>query len=149
MVYAKTSRAAAELTRQIAKKTFKKEYVAIIEGKPQNDEDSLIDLLYHDKQKNKTFVVTRERRGVKKAELSYKLLKYSIDDNTSRVSIDLKTGRTHQIRVQFSSRKNPVAGDKKYGSSVDLKPIRLHCSSISFSLPTSKKLVTFNSNPEW
>ena len=74
MVYAKTAKAASELSRQIASGEFKKEYLAVIHGAPEKKEDFLSDLLFKDSAKNKSYVVKRERKGVKKAELEYTLI---------------------------------------------------------------------------
>ena len=79
------------------------------------------DLLFKDSAKNKSFVVKRERKGVKKAILTYKVLANATfcGRPCSFVLVELKTGRSHQIRVQFASRKHPLFGDKKYGSKVE------------------------------
>lgn len=113
MVYAKTKQAAAALSRTIADGEMQKEYYAVAEGEVP-PEGSLRDLLYRDAAKNKSYVVKRMRRGVREAELSYKRLAYR--DGLSLLRVQLKTGRSHQIRVQFASRGFPLAGDKKYGS---------------------------------
>lgn len=113
MVFAKNSKFAAELSRQIADKSFRKIYLAVLSGIPEKKSDNLIDLLFKDSSKNKVFVVKRERRGVKKASLDYDVIGEA--ENKSLVRVFLHTGRTHQIRVQFSSRKLPLVGDGKYG----------------------------------
>ncbi len=112
MVYARTAKAASELTRQIQDGTFQKEYVAMVHGVPEKAGD-WTDLLYKDSRKNKVFVVKKERAGVKKARLTYQRLTAG---EQSLVRIRLHTGRSHQIRVQFSSRGFPLVGDHKYGS---------------------------------
>mgnify|MGYP003300090234 CR=1 FL=1 len=113
MVYARTKEAAARLSDAVAHRELEKEYVCIVRGAPQESEGEYRDLLLHDKQRNKTFVVNRMRGGVKEAILNYRVLKHNED--TSLVRVRLQTGRTHQIRVQFSSRKMPLLGDGKYG----------------------------------
>ena len=113
MVYARTREAAARLSDAIARHELEKEYVCIVRGAPQEDKGEYRDLLLHDKQRNKVFVVDRMRGGVKEAILSYRILEKRED--TSLVRVRLQTGRTHQIRVQFSSRKTPLIGDGKYG----------------------------------
>ncbi len=114
MVYAKNKKTAAVLSEQMQNGIFQKEYAAVIEGVPENDSGFLEDLLFKDSKKNKTFVVKRERIGVKYAKLHYETLIST--DSISLVRVKLYTGRTHQIRVQFASRKRPIIGDKKYGS---------------------------------
>ena len=110
MVFAKTAATAAFLSRTDG---FIKEYLAQCEG-VLPDEGEMIDLLYHDRLKNKTFVVKRKRNGVKEARLSYRVIKRMKD--TTWVQVRLYTGRTHQIRIQFASRGCPLCGDRKYGA---------------------------------
>ena len=119
MVYAKTKESAADLSRKIASSgDFKKEYLVVCEGEFSENEGVMEDLLFKDSSKNKSFVVKRERKGVKKAKLTYKVLKKGVFDEKvcSLVLVELQTGRSHQIRVQFASRKHPLLGDRKYGS---------------------------------
>ena len=102
MVFAKTSFAAAKLSSQVSDRTIEKCYLAVLHGEISENTGRLEDLLFFDRSKNKSFVVKRERRGVKKALLEYECLERLSD--RSIVRIRLLTGRTHQIRVQFSSR---------------------------------------------
>lgn len=119
MVFANNAKTAAELSRQIADREFRKEYLAVVSGNVADD-GVLEDLLFHDRQRNKTYVVKRERKGVKPASLEFSKVASAetLDGELSLIRITLHTGRTHQIRVQFGSRQHPVAGDKKYGSAV-------------------------------
>ena len=112
MVYARTPAAAAALSRQIQEGTFVKEYVAMVHGTPEQEGD-WTDLLFKDSRKNKVFLVNRERNGVKKARLTYRCLR---SGEQSLVRIRLYTGRSHQIRAQFSGHGYPLVGDHKYGS---------------------------------
>lgn len=113
MVLAKTSRAAAALSSAIQRRELEKEYLCLVRGRPAQDSGVYQDLLLHDKVRNKTFVVDRLRGGVKEASLSYRVLAHQ--EGLSLVRVRLHTGRTHQIRVQFASRKTPLLGDGKYG----------------------------------
>lgn len=141
MVYAKTSVAAAFLTKQISENRFIKEYTAVVHGIVTPEKGIMEDFLFKDSKKNKSFVVKRERKGVKKAVLGYETLENT--EKLSLVKIKLHTGRTHQIRVQFSSRKHPVYGDGKYGASDNLPYIALFAHSLTFTDPESKKEMTF------
>lgn len=117
MVYAKTSRAAANLSAQVSSREMEKRYIATTEKSDLPKEGVMEDLLYFDKSRNKSFVVKRERRGVKKAVLEY--IEIDSTDTATTYLVRLHTGRTHQIRVQFASRKCPLWGDRKYGSKVE------------------------------
>lgn len=110
MVFAKNEKAAAFLSNHDG---FVKEYLARCEGE-MTGEGEMTDLLYHDRMKNKTYVVKRRRGGVKEARLAYRVL--SSEAGQSVVHVRLFTGRTHQIRVQFASRGFPLCGDRKYGA---------------------------------
>ena len=118
MVYARTREAAASLSALIAVQRMEKEYLAVAEGVPAEAEGELHDLLYHDAQRNKSYVVQRERKGVKKAALSYRLIgtRETEQGPLSLLRIRLHTGRSHQIRVQLASRRMPLLGDARYGS---------------------------------
>ena len=144
MVFAKNSKTAALLSKQIAEGTFQKRYLAVVTGKPEEDCGVFRDLLFKDSSKNKSFVVKRERRGVKKASLEYETL--AAADGFSLVRILLHTGRTHQIRVQFASRKMPLAGDGKYGSKDNRCSVALWSNEVSFYYNADK--MTFLSEPQ-
>lgn len=145
MVYAKTKKAAAALSRDILEHRFYKEYLALVHGVPETQEDTLCDLLFHDKAKNKSYVVKRERKGVKKAELEYQLLETREKDGEkySLLRVVLHTGRTHQIRAQFASRHLPLAGDRKYGAQDAEKNLGLWAVKLKFINPETGKETEF------
>lgn len=144
MVCAKTRSAAASLSAAVQERRLEKEYLCVVRGQPAEASGTYEDLLLHDKVRNKTFVVDRMRGGVKSASLSYRVLETK--DGCSLVRVRLHTGRTHQIRVQFSSRKTPLLGDGKYGGGSG--DIALWSSSLSFPHPKTKKTLSFRKLPE-
>lgn len=141
MVYAKNQRTAAALSSQVIDRTMVKEYITLAEGCPEEKEGTMEDLLFFDRSKNKSFTVKKERRGVKKASLSYKVLEEK--DGLSLLRVRLHTGRTHQIRVQLASRKMPIVGDRRYGSKRESKIIALWSCFISFVHPVTGKRMSF------
>ena len=136
MVFAKTSKAASRLSEQIRNKTFKKTYFAVVLGKIKKS-GVFVDKLEKDLTKN----IVRVSDSGKYSELSYKLLDYK--DGLSLVLIDLKTGRPHQIRVQFASRGFPLYGDQKYGGDMVKDQIALFAGKIEFVHPTTKEKLIF------
>ena len=136
MVFAKTSKAASRLSEQIRNNTFQKTYLAVVQGKVLNS-DTFKDKLEKDQ---KTNIVKISPTG-KQAELSYELLEYK--DNLSLVKINLKTGRSHQIRVQFSSRNHPLYSDQKYNPNTPKDQIALFAHRLEFIHPTTKEVVKF------
>lgn len=113
MAYARTSAAAAELSRLIQQGRMDKEYLAVLKGVPAEPEGVLEDILFHDSCRNKSYVVKRLRKGARQAKLCYRVL--DVQAGEALVQVRLFTGRTHQIRVQFSSRGLPLRGDRTYG----------------------------------
>ena len=145
MVLARRSKAAAELSRQIREGEFQKEYVAVIHGSPEKDGGELRDLLLRNKQERKTYIVTEMDKDVQEARLSYQVLNRAED--LSRVRIQLHTGRTHQIRVQFSGRGWPLVGDRKYGIADAAEEIALWSYRLAFKHPYSGKTMEFVLEP--
>ena len=144
MVFARTRQAAAALSKAVQEGTMVKEYVALVHGTPP-DVGDWEDLLFKDSRKNKVFVVKRQRSGVKKARLEYTRL--AVYEDTSLVRIRLHTGRSHQIRVQFSSRSFPLVGDHKYGSRDERTAPMLFSCKLTF--PHKGSTVAFEKLPEW
>ena len=143
MVYARTKQAAAALSQAVQEGQMVKEYVALVHGTPPESGD-WEDFLFKDSRKNKVFAVKKERRGVKYARLEYRRLTAG---ETSLVRIRLHTGRSHQIRVQFSSRGFPLVGDHKYGSRADRTEPMLFSCKITF--PFRGKERSFEKLPQW
>ena len=145
MVLARRSKAASELSRQIREGGFEKEYVAVIHGTPSKDQDQLRDLLLRNKQERKTYIVTEPGKDVQEAILDYRVLNRAED--LSRVRIRLHTGRTHQIRVQFSGRGWPLVGDRKYGNPEETCNIALWSYRLAFNHPYSGQPMEFILEP--
>lgn len=145
MVLARNAKAASELSRQIREGEFEKEYMAVIHGKPEKQEGTLTDLLYRDKARKMTMVATEPAKGVQEAILNYWVLNTAED--ASRVRVLLKTGRTHQIRVQFASRNMPLVGERKYSTLEDPCEIALWSHRIGFTHPATGKWVEFSKEP--
>lgn len=147
MVFAKTSKAASRLSEQVRNKSFKKTYRAVIHGTMNKKEDTLKDYLYKNKKTNMVSVVNKNHKEAKNAELDYETLQSK--NNFSLVQIDLKTGRPHQIRVQFASRNHPLFGDQRYGQDVNKvgQQIALWSYKIEITHPTTKEKIEFICEP--
>lgn len=145
MVFACNKTAAANLSLQLQAGELTKTYLAITHGRPEEAEGTFRDLLFHDRRANKTFVVKSERKGVKEAVLSYRILQNK--DDLALWEIQLLTGRTHQIRVQLGSRKMPLVGDRRYGARDSYKGFALWAKELSFTHPTTGEKLTFTCNP--
>lgn len=146
MVFARSARAASELSRQIRDGIFEKSYLAVLRGTQILPSAELFDLLARDKEKRFTHVVNTQEKGVQEARLHYEAL--AERDGMTLVRIQLLTGRTHQIRVQFSSRGLPLAGDKRYGVPNDpISPIALWSAHLAFRHPETNEPLTFDRQP--
>lgn len=145
MVLARNADAASELSRQIREDAFQKEYLAVIHGSPEEDFGRLEDLLLRDKARRMTFVTDQMAKGVQPASLRYQVLK--CQNGMSRVRIQLETGRTHQIRVQFSSRNMPLVGERKYSTLEDPCEIALWSYRLAFAHPATGKNMEFELEP--
>ena len=146
MVLARNAKAASELSRQVREDQFYKEYLAVIHGHPEKRCGTLVDLLYRDKARRMTMVTDRPAKGVQEAILDYDVL--SCSENLSLVRVLLHTGRTHQIRVQFSSRGMPLVGERKYAEINDPCEIALWSHKIGFMHPATGEYLEFTKEPE-
>ena len=144
MVLARSAKAASELSRQIREGIFQKEYLAVVHGKPE-ETGTLKDLLLRNKQERKTYIVTEPGKDVQEAILHYQRLNSAED--LSRVRIQLETGRTHQIRAQFSGRGMPLVGDRKYSLLEDDCEIALWSYRLAFAHPYSGKPMEITLEP--
>ena len=176
MVYAKTQDAAAFLSREVQEQKMIKIYHAVICGKPVDNVGNFVDRMVMDKKRNYSFLVDKSEKEGKKAELSYCVIGENREDNTTLVEIQLKTGRHHQIRVQFAGHGLPLWGDSKYnpqfggtipsrkaltedllqedslaqqekGMSKAREPLALSAVSLSFIHPSTGKRMTFSIEP--
>ena len=140
MVYAKTPLAAKKLSALVFEHRMDKRYIAIVHGVPDEPCGVFKDFLFKDSSRGKSFVVDKMRKGVKDASLEYTVLSTIESQQYGRLSlvcIKLHTGRTHQIRVQFSSRNMPLVGDRRYGGN-DGCGMALHAYSLEFDNPFVK-----------
>ena len=139
MVFSRRREVTGKLTALVAEHRITKEYLAVLRGHPEKQEDTLTDLLFRDAAHNKSYVVKRMRKGVREARLSYREI--SRTEELSLVRVRLHTGRTHQIRVQFSSRQLPLLGDIRYGSKDPGCSAALWSYHLAFTHPVTKKAV--------
>ena len=144
MVLARNARAASELSRQIRDGEFEKEYLAVVHGEPE-EAGTLRDLLYRDKARRMTMVASEMAKGVQEAVLDYRVVSSSAD--MSKVRIQLHTGRTHQIRVQFASRGYPLVGERKYSTLEDSCTIALWSYRLAFRHPVTGEKMEFTRTP--
>ncbi len=145
MLFAKDRDSAARLGGMVVGKQIGKQYLAVVHGVVQPREGRMDDYLYHDKGKNKAFVVDSPRKGVKAASLRYCTLAQNGDQ--SLVKVTLETGRTHQIRAQFSHAGHPLLGDGKYGSREKGCTTALWATNLCVTHPATGKLIEVQSQP--
>ena len=141
MVLARSAKAASELSRQVREGIFKKEYLAVIHGVPEPGRGKMEDILVRDRARRMTFVTQTPGPEARQAILKYETLAHC--KGMSLVSIQLLTGRTHQIRCQFASRDLPLAGDRKYGLQTDECGLALWSYKLSFIHPETGEPMTF------
>ena len=145
MVLARNAKAASELSRQIRENEFEKEYLAVVHGRPADESGTLWDLLGRDKARKMTFVASEPAKGVQEAVLHYLLVNEA--EGLAKVRIQLETGRTHQIRVQFASRGMPLVGERKYSELDDPCEIALWSYRLGFVHPKTGEKMEFVHEP--
>lgn len=145
MVFARSREASRILSTQMKERTFHKEYLAVIHGTPEKKQGTFRDLLLRNKQQRKTYVTDIPQKDAQEAILDYQVL--DIRDGFSLVKIRLHTGRTHQIRVQFSSRGLPLAGDRKYGVDDGIENIALWSHRLSYLHPETGERMDHSALP--
>lgn len=151
MIYAFGKKSASAISKLISENSMHKYYLAVIHGRPEAEKAIFKDLLFKDSKTNKSFVVKRLRKGVKEASLEYELLGTVSCESSdiSLIRVLLHTGRTHQIRVQFSHRGMPLLGDRRYGSGKDNCSVALWSHRIGFVSPFDGKEVSFSTLPDF
>ncbi|MBR3145837.1 MAG: RluA family pseudouridine synthase [Bacilli bacterium] len=142
MVFARSSKAAARLTKAFNEHKITKKYLAIVHGKMEKEKDTLVDKI--EKTSDGNSIISENG---KEAILDYEVLEYNKEKDCSLVSIVLKTGRHHQIRVQFASRGHYLLGDQRYGV-LDNKQISLFSYYLSFTHPVTKEVLEFRRMPD-
>ena len=145
MVFSRRRQVTGQLTAAIARHEITKEYLAVLRGHPEKAEDTLTDLLFRDAAHNKSYVVKRMRKGVREARLSYREIART--EALSLVRVQLHTGRTHQIRVQFASRGLPLLGDIRYGSRDERCTAALWSYRLALRHPVTGKTVDVSALP--
>lgn len=148
MIFAKTSKAASRLSEEVRNNSFKKTYLAVVDGKIEKTKGTLEDYLYKDERNNISKVVDKNKKNAKIAILDYEVITYDEAKNLSLLKINLHTGRHHQIRVQLSNFGHSIFGDQKYGTRGQGKQIALWAYKLEIIHPTTKKKMTFNNLPE-
>lgn len=142
MVYALNSASAAALSASLQSGDLEKIYHALCVGRIEKESDTLRDLLFYDRKRSKSYVVDRKRNGVKEALLEYSVIERFTD--RTLISVKLHTGRTHQIRVQFSSRGHALCGDRRYGAPAEYGNRLCLCAvELAFLHPKTKEPMRF------
>ena len=145
MVFARDAKSAALLSESFRQRDTQKTYLAVCHGELGQKSGELCDLLFYDRRAGKSYVTDKKRNGVKEASLEYEVLDEK--EGLSLLRVKLHTGRTHQIRVQFASRKHPLVGDRRYGApKSEYVGVALVAHRLIFEHPVSKEQMTFESD---
>lgn len=147
MVFAKTSKAASRLSDMMRRHVIERNYLAVVRGIPEKKKGQLVHYLYKDKRRNQVFAVSPNHKDAKKAVLEYEVI--GSKKGLSLLTVNLITGRPHQIRVQLSTSGNPIYGDQKYGHGVNQtgEQIALWSYSIYMEHPVKKEPLGVNAFP--
>lgn len=140
IVFAKTSKAASRLSNALRLRQVERKYLAVVHGKLEGT-GKLVDYMVKNKKTNTSRVVPKDYRDAKKAVLTYEVL--DTVDNFSLVSVELETGRSHQIRVQFQNLGHPLFGDQRYGQDVNKvgDQLALFAYELNYKHPTQNKMI--------
>lgn len=148
MVFAKTSKAASRLSKELKDKNLRKHYLCVVNGKPQLATNRLVTYLKKDEKTNTVKIAPKLEEGSKEAILDYDVV--AVKDKYSLVDVNLITGRSHQIRVQMSSQLNcPIFGDFKYGDKAHGGNLALWAYELTFTHPTTKENMRFTVAPDY
>lgn len=149
ILFAKTSKAASRISNEIRLNRFDRSYLAVVRGTPEKKEGKLTDFLLKDRRKNKSAVVDPSTDGAKKAILRYHVLAANSSEDLSLISIELETGRSHQIRLQLAHMGHPIYGDQKYGQNDNKvgQQIALWAQSLAVKHPTKDEIIQLSVNP--
>lgn len=149
ILFAKTSKAASRISNEIRLNRFDRSYLAVVRGIPEKKEGKLTDFLLKDRSKNISAVVEPGKDGSKKAILRYKVLASNPSEDLSYLSIELETGRSHQIRLQLAHMGHPIYGDQKYGQDENKvgQQIALWAHQLAVKHPTKDEIIKAAVNP--
>ena len=148
MVFAKTSKAASRLSKELKDKNLRKHYLCVVNGKPQLASNRIVTYLKKDEKTNTVKIAPKYEEGSKEAILEYEVL--STKNDLSLIKVNLVTGRSHQIRVQMSSQLNvPIFGDFKYGDKAHGGNLALWAYELTFTHPTTKENMRFTVAPDY
>ncbi|MBP2076928.1 RluA family pseudouridine synthase [Oceanobacillus polygoni] len=147
MVFAKTSKAASRMSDLVRRQAIERKYLAVVRGMPTQTEAKLEHYLLKNNRENKVYTVAANHKQAKKAVLDYKVIANT--EGLSLLSVQLHTGRPHQIRVQLSSNRTPIYGDQKYGQKVNRpgQQIALWAHTLRFEHPIKKEIIEVTSSP--